>query len=132
MSNTIKDLVEIFQEASDTQKELFKIKQMFGFTSTSQKVYEDFAEYMQKWKDAQPITDMSIIEKLDDIWNKADNVASCCRNGEDDLSRAQSALEDVPYGLSDDVDGLQTDIKTLMDKIKNPKEQAEADMEDAE
>ena len=121
-------MLEELQKSGDLQEELYKIKRMFGWELGK----EGFVEHMQKWKDAQPITDMSIIEKLDEMWDIADNLASSCREGEDDLSRAQSALEDVPYGLSDDVDGLQTDIKTLMDDIKNPKEQAEADMEDAE
>ena len=124
----MKELAEEMRKQGDLQKELYSIKRMFDWPVGK----EGFAEHLHKWKDAQPITDMSIIEKLDEMWDIADNLASSCREGEDDLSRAQSALEDVPYGLSDDVDGLQTDIKTLMDKIKNPKEQAEADMEDSE
>ena len=93
---------------------------------------EGFVEHMQKWKDAQPLTNMSIIEKLDELYHKADEVACNSSSYEEEVSTAMSALEDVPYDLSNDAYGLQDDIKALMNEIKNPKEQAEADMEDAE
>ena len=121
-------MLEELQKSGDLQEELYKIKRMFDWELGK----EGFVEHMQKWKDAQPITDMSIIEKLDNLWNKADDVACNSSSYEEEVSTAMSALEGVPYDLSNDAYGLQDDIKALMNEIKNPKEQAEADMEDAE
>ena len=93
---------------------------------------EGFVEHMQKWKDAQPITDMSIIEKLGEICDKADRLSGDCSSYEEEVCRAQSALEGASYDIEDDAYGLSDDLSALINGIKNPKEQAEADMEDAE
>ena len=117
------------QELGDLQKELYKIKRMFDWPIGK----EGFVEHMQKWKDAQPITDMSIIEKLDELWGLADDVNSNARNLEDECETAQRAIEECSYHTpSDDAEQLQRQIRNLMDNIKKPKEQAKADMEDAE
>ena len=121
-------MLEELQKSGDLQEELYKIKRMFDWELGK----EGFVEHMKKWKDAQPLTNMSIIEKLDNLWNKADDVACNSSSYEEEVSTAMSALEGVPYDLSNDAYGLQDDIKALMNEIKNPKEQAEADMEDAE
>ena len=121
-------MLEGLQKSGDLQEEMYKIKRMFDWPVSK----EGFVEHMQKWKDAQPLTNMSIIEKLDNLWNKADDVACNSSSYEEEVSTAMSALEGVPYDLSNDAYGLQDDIKALMNEIKNPKEQAEADMEDAE
>ena len=121
-------MLEELQKSGDLQKELYEIKRMFDWELGK----EGFVEHMQKWKDAQPLTNMSIIEKLDKLWNKADEVAGNSTSYEDEVSNALSALEDVPYDLSHDAYGLQDDIKALMNEIKKPKEQAESDMEDSE
>ena len=121
-------MLEELQKSGDLQEELYKIKRMFGWELGK----EGFVEHMQKWKDAQPLTNMSIIEKLDKLYSKADDVACNCSSYEDEVSRAMSALEDVPYDVSSDAYGLQTDIEALKNEIKNPKEQADADVEDKE
>ena len=129
MSNKILgQMLEELQKSGDLQEELYEIKRMFDWPIGQ----DGFVEHMQKWKDAQPLTNMSIIEKLDNLWNKADDVACNSSSYEEEVSTAMSALEGVPYDLSNDAYGLQDDIKALMNEIKNPKEQAEADMEDAE
>lgn len=120
-------MLDELQKSGDLQKELYKIKRMFDWELGK----EGFVEHMQKWKEAQPLTNMSIIEKLDDLWNKADDVACNCSSYEDEVSNAMRALEDVPYDLTGDAYGLQTDIEALKQEIKKPKEQAEADMEDS-
>ena len=120
-------MLDELQKSGDLQKELYKIKRMFDWELGK----EGFVEHMQKWKEAQPLTNMSIIEKLDDLWNKADDVAFNCSSYEDEVSSAMSALENVPYDLTGDAYGLQTDIEALKQEIKKPKEQAEADMEDS-
>ena len=126
--STLSKIVEEFDELIESKQILDKIKAEFKYTKPN----ADFVEYMQKWKDAQPLTNMSIIEKLDDLWNKADDVACNCSSYEDEVSRAMSALEDVPYDVSSDAYGLQTDIEALKNEIKNPKEQADAEVEDKE
>ena len=120
-------MLDELQKSGDLQKELYKIKRMFDWELGK----EGFVEHMQKWKEAQPLTNMSIIEKLDDLWNKADDVACNCSSYEDEVSNAMRALEDVPYDLTGDAYGLQTDIEALKQEIKKPKAQAEADMEDS-
>ena len=120
-------MLEELQKSGDLQEELYKIKRMFGWELGK----EGFVEHMQKWQDAQPITDMSIIEKLDEIWNEADDLSCQCSSVEDDVSGAVSAIEDV-YVPNDEANQLQHSINDLIKEIKNPKEQAEADMEDAE
>ena len=126
--NIMQQLYKELQKQGDIQRELYKIKRMFDWPVGD----EGFVEHMQKWKDAQPITNMTIIEKLDKLWSKADDVACNSSSYEEEVSTAMSALEGGPYDLSNDAYGLQDDIKALMNEIKNPKEQAEADMEDAE
>ena len=121
-------MLDELQKAGDLQKELYKIKRMFDWELGK----EGFVEHMQKWKDAQPLTDMSIIEKLDDLWSKADEVACNSSSYEDEVSSAMGSLENVPYDLSNDAYGLQDDINALKKEIKEPKEQADADMEDSE
>ena len=126
--NIMQPLYKELQKQGDIQRELYKIKRMFDWPVGD----EGFVEHMQKWKDAQPITNMTIIDKLDKLWNNADEVAGNCTSYEDEVSSAMSALEDVPYDLSSDAYGLQNDIEALKNEIKNPKEQADADVEDEE
>ena len=126
--NIMQQLYKELQKQGDIQRELYQIKRMFNWPVGD----EGFVEHMQKWKDAQPITNMTIIEKLDKLWSKADDVACNSSSYEEEVSTAMSALEDVPYDLSNDAYGLQDDIKALMKEIKEPKEQAESDMEDSE
>ena len=126
--NIMQQFYKELQNQGDIERELFKIKRMFDWELGK----EGFVEHIQEWKDAQPLTNMTIIEKLDKLWNKADEVAGNCTSYEDEVSTAVSALEDVPYDLSHDAYGLQDDIKALMKEIKEPKEQAETDMEDSE
>ena len=122
-------MLEGLQKSGDLQEELYKIKRMFDWPLGK----EGFVEHLHKLKDAQPITDMSIIEKLDELWGLADDVNSNARNLEDECETAQSAIEECSYHTpSDDAEQLQRQIRNLMDNIKKPKEQAEADMEDAE
>ena len=128
MSNTLSRIVDECKDLTESQETLERIKTLFGYKGVS----ENFVEHMQKWKDAQPLTNMTIIEKLDKLCNKADEVACNSSSYEEEVSRALSALEDVPYDLSHDAYGLQDDIKALMNEIKKPKEQAETDMEDSE
>ena len=128
MSNTLSRIVDECKDLTESQETLERIKTLFGYKGVS----ENFVEHMQKWKDAQPLTNMSIIEKLDKLYSKADEVACNCSSYEDEVSRAMSALEDVPYDVSSDAYGLQTDIEALKNEIKNPKEQADADVEDKE
>ena len=126
--NIMQQFYKELQKQGDIEREQFKIKRMFHWELDK----EGFVEHIQEWKDAQPLTNMTIIEKLDKLWNKADEVAGNCTSYEDEVSTAVSALEDVPYDLSHDAYGLQYDIKALIKEIKEPKEQAETDMEDSE
>ena len=126
--NIMQQFYKELQKQGDIERELYQIKRMFNWPVGD----EGFVEHMQKWKDAQPLTNMTIIEKLDKLWNKADEVAGNSTSYEDEVSNALSSLEDVPYDLSHDAYGLQDDIKALMKEIKEPKEQAETDMEDSE
>ena len=115
------------QKAGDLQEELYKIKRMFDWPVGK----EGFVEHMQKWKNAQPITNMSIIEKLDSLHSEADSLYCDAQNLDDDVGSALNKLEeccDIQYEVND----LSTLISQLIGEIKNPKEQAEADMEDAE
>ena len=127
MSNTLSRIVDECKDLTESQETLERIKALFGYKGVS----ENFVEHMQKWKDAQPITDQSILEKLDDMWNEADELSCQCSSVEDDVSGAVSAIEDV-YVPNDEANQLQHSINDLIKEIKNPKEQAEADMEDTE
>ena len=130
MSSIVEQIIAEHEENKRNKKMLTELKEMFEFAGNKHE--SNFILHMQKWKDAQPLTNMTIIEKLDKLCNKADEVAGNSSSYEEEVSRALSALEDVPYDLSHDAYGLQDDIKALMKEIKEPKEQAETDMEDSE
>mgnify|MGYP003130783264 CR=1 FL=1 len=122
-------ILEELQEIGDLQKELFKIKRMFDWPTDK----DGFVEHMQEWKDAQPITDKSILSRLDDLWSLADDVNVAARDLEDECQRAESAIQDCSYYTpSDSAEELQQQITMLTKEIKNSKEQADADVEDTE
>ena len=124
----IGQLLEELRATADSQKELYKIKRMFGWGLDK----DGFVEHMQKWKDAQPLTNMSVVEKLDELWGLADEVNSNVRGLQEECESAQSAIEECSYYTpSDDAEDLQRKIRDLMDEIQTPKKQAEADMEDS-
>ena len=125
----IGQLLEELRASADKEKELYEIKRMFDWPVGK----DGFVEHMQKWKDAQPLTNMSVIEKLDELWGIADDVNSNARALEEECENAQSAIEETSYyTTSDDAEDLQRKIKQLRDEINNPKEQAETDMEVSE
>ena len=125
----IGQLLEELRASADKEKELYEIKRMFDWPVGK----DGFVEHMQKWKDAQPLTNMSVIERLDELWALADDTYTAARNLEDECESAQSAIEECSYYTpSDDAEDLQRKIRNLMDEIQTPKEQAEADMKDSQ
>ena len=123
------EIIEEYDSLMKSNDILNKITALFDYKGDN----ADFVEHMQKWKDAQPLTNMSVIDKLDELWGLADEVNSSARGLEEECETAQASIEECSYyNPSSDAEDLQRQIKHLMDEIQNPKEQAEADMEDGE
>ena len=115
------------QKQGDRERELYQIKRMFDWPIGK----DGFLEHMQKWRDAQPLTNVSVIEKLDELSELAEDTYNSARNLEDETESAQAAIEECSYyEPSSEAMSLQTKIQALKDEIENPKEQAEADMND--
>ena len=125
--NIMQQFYKELQKQGDRERELYQIKRMFDWPIGK----DGFLEHMQKWSDAQPLTNVSVIEKLDELSELAEDTYNSARNLEDETESAQAAIEECSYyEPSAEAMSLQTKIQALKDEIENPKEQAEADMND--
>ena len=125
--NIMQQFYKELQKQGDRERELYQIKRMFDWPIGK----DGFLEHMQKWRDAQPLTNVSVIEKLDELSELAEDTYNSARNLEDETESAQAAIEECSYyEPSSEAMSLQTKIQALKDEIENPKEQAEADMND--
>ena len=81
---------------------------------------DGFVEHMREWKLAQPITNKSILGKLDDIWDLADDVSTGARDLENECENAQSAIEECSYySPSNTAEELQSMITNLRSNLEN-------------
>ena len=129
MSSIVEQIIAEHEENKRNKDMLTELKEMFEFEGNKHE--SDFISHMQKWKDAQPMNNMTVLEKLDQVLEMMSDAMSQAESMEEEVNTVQSAIDELNYyAPSDEMREARNTVEDIISTINAPKEQAEADMED--
>ena len=127
MSSIVEQIIKEHKENKINAEILADLQVMFEFKGDKL----DLINHMKKWKGAQPITDMTVLEKLDNALEMMRDSISQSESMEDEIGNVQSAIDELNYYTpSDEMREARDTVEDVISSIKEPKDQAEADMEE--